>query len=105
MEIAAESEFCCATDVADYLAKKGMPFRTAHAVTGKIVRWCIENKRTLQNMTAEEYKGFDPLFSADICEVVKGRNCADARTSFGGASLTSVKQNLKSIKERVKKYN
>jgi argininosuccinate lyase len=105
MEIAAESEFCCATDVADYLAKKGMPFRTAHAVTGKIVRWCIENKRTLQDMTADEYKGFDPLFSADICETVKGRNCADARTSYGGASLKSVKQNLKSIKERVKKYN
>ncbi|MDE7306537.1 MAG: argininosuccinate lyase, partial [Clostridia bacterium] len=49
MEKAAESEFCCATDVADYLAKKGTPFRTAHAVTGKIVRWCIENKRTLQD--------------------------------------------------------
>jgi argininosuccinate lyase len=56
-------------------------------------------------MTADEYKGFDPLFSADICETVKGRNCADARTSYGGASLKSVKQNLKSIKERVKKYN
>ena len=47
MKKAAEAEFACATDVADYLAKKGVPFRTAHAVTGKIVRWCIENERTL----------------------------------------------------------
>ena len=104
MELAAESEFCCATDVADYLAKKGMPFRSAHAVTGKIVRWCIENKRTLQDMTAEEYKGFDELFDKDICEVVKGKNCADARTSYGGASSSSVKENLKSIKKRLKHY-
>ena len=104
MSVAAEGEFCCATDVADYLAKKGLPFRSAHAVTGKIVRWCIENKRTLQDVTAAEYKSFDPLFEADICEVVKGVNCANARTSFGGASAASVKVNLKSIKDRLSKY-
>lgn len=104
MQKAAEGEFCCATDVADYLAKKGLPFRSAHAVTGKIVRWCIENKRTLQNMTADEYKSFNGLFEEDICNVVKGKACADARVSFGGASSVSVKQNLKSIKKRLKKY-
>lgn len=103
MKRAAESEFCCATDVADYLTKKGMPFRSAHAVTGKIVRWCIENKRTLQNMTAEEYKTFDPLFEEDICEVVKAWACAKARTSEGGASPVSVRQNLKTIKKRLDK--
>jgi argininosuccinate lyase len=105
MEKAAESEFCCATDVADYMAKKGIPFRTAHSVTGKIVRWCIENNRTLQDMTYEEYKSFDEVFGEDICEVVKGKACADARTSYGGASSQSVKENLKSIKKRLKKYD
>lgn len=104
MKKAAEGEFCCATDVADYLAKKGMPFRNAHAVTGAIVRWCIDNRRTLQNMTAEEYGNFDGLFEPDICEVVKGKNCADARTSLGGASSASVKQNIRSIKKRLKKF-
>jgi argininosuccinate lyase len=104
MARAAESEFCCATDVADYMAKKGVPFRTAHAVTGKIVRWCIENKRTLQDMTKEEYASFDPVFEADICNVVSGQACADARTSYGGAAASSVKENLKSIKSRLKKY-
>ncbi len=104
MAKAAEAEFCCATDVADYLAKKGVPFRTAHAVTGKIVRWCIANKRTLQDMTAEEYKGFSDVFGGDITEVVKAKACADARTSYGGASAASVKENLKSIKKRLKRY-
>lgn len=104
MKNAAEGEFCCATDVADYLAKKGMPFRNAHAVTGAIVRYCIDNHRTLQNMTAEEYKSFDDLFGEDICMVVKGKACANARTSFGGASASSVKENIRSIKKRLKKF-
>lgn len=105
MKKAAESEFSCATDVADYLAKKGLPFRNAHAVTGKIVRWCIDNKRTLQNMSAAEYAQFSDLFESDICAVVTGKACADARTSFGGASSQSVKQNIKSIKKRIKNFN
>ena len=104
MAKASEMEFCCATDVADYMAKKGVPFRTAHAVTGKIVRWCIENNRTLQNMTAEEYRTFDPVFGDDITQIVKGRACADARTSYGGASTANVKAEIKSIKKRLKQY-
>lgn len=104
MAKASEMEFCCATDVADYMAKKGVPFRTAHSVTGKIVRWCIENNRTLQNMTAEEYRTFDPVFGDDITQIVKGRACADARTSYGGASSANVKAEIKSIKKRLKQY-
>ena len=104
MQTAAEGEFCCATDVADYLAKKGVPFRTAHSVTGKIVRWCIANKKTLQTMTADEYRSFEPMFGDDIVEVVKGKACADARTSLGGSSAKSVKEEIKSLKKRIKKY-
>lgn len=104
MESAAQGEFCCATDVADYMAKRGVPFRTAHAVTGKIVRSCIEQGRTLQDMSAEEYRTFDPVFGDDIVEVVKARACADARTSLGGAASSSVKQNIESIRKRLKEY-
>lgn len=104
MTAAAEGEFCCATDVADYLAKRGVPFRTAHGVVGKIVRWCIENGRTLQNMTADEYRTFAPQFGDDIIETVKGRACADARTSFGGGSAENVKAEIKSLKKRLKAY-
>ena len=104
MKKAAEGDFACATDVADYLAKKGVPFRTAHGVTGKIVRWCLEENRTLQNMTIEEYKSFDEHFDVDICETVRAKNCAEARTSYGGASPRSVKENIRSIKKRLAKY-
>lgn len=104
MKKAAEGDFACATDVADYLAKKGVPFRTAHGVTGKIVRWCLEENRTLQNMTIEEYKSFDEHFDVDICETVRAKNCAEARTSYGGASPKSVKENIRSIKKRLAKY-
>lgn len=104
MQTAAEGEFCCATDVADYLAKKGVPFRTAHSITGKIVRTCIENGKTLQSMTADEYKTFAPEFGDDIVETVKGKACADARTSYGGASSKNVKAEIKSLKKRLKRY-
>ena len=100
----AEGEFCCATDVADYLAKRGVPFRTAHSVTGKIVRDCIKKGKTLQNMTADEYREYAPEFGNDIVDVVKGRACADARTSYGGGSSQNVKAEIKSIKKRLKKY-
>lgn len=104
MQKAAEGEFCCATDVADYLAKRGVPFRTAHAVVGKIVRSCIESGKTLQTMTANEYRAFAPEFGDDIVKVVKGRACADARTSYGGGSSENVKAEIKSLKKRLKRY-
>ncbi len=101
---AAEEDFCCATDVADYLAKKGMPFRTAHSVTGAIVRWCIEKGRTLQDMTADEYKSFSAQFGDDIVNYVSGKSCADARTSYGGASEESVENNIASIRARLGQF-
>ncbi|MCD8200922.1 MAG: argininosuccinate lyase [Clostridia bacterium] len=100
-ERAAEEDFCCATDVADYLTKKGVPFRTAHSVTGAIVRHCIDSGKTLQSMTAEEYRNFSENFEGDITSFVSGRACADARDSFGGASRKSVEKNIGSIKARL----
>ncbi len=104
MQAAAEGEFCCATDVADYLAKRGVPFRTAHGVVGRIVRSCIESGQTLQTMTADAYRAFAPEFGDDIVEVVKGKACADARTSLGGGSAENVKAEIKSLKKRLKRY-
>lgn len=105
MKKAAEGDFACATDVADYLAKKGVPFRTAHEVTGRIVRWCIAENRTLQNMAIEEFQSFDEHFDIDICETVRAKNCAEARTSYGGASPKSVKENIRSLKKRLARYD
>lgn len=101
MERAAGSEFTTATDIADYLAKRGVPFRTAHGVTGKIVRYCIAEQKTFLSMTLEEYKSFSPIFEADILEIVDARHSADSRTVEGGSSTASAVKTIASIRARL----
>lgn len=103
MEKAAAEDFTCATDVADYLAKHGVPFRTAHGIVGKIVRYCLNENKTLESMTMDEYKAHSEVFESDILKVVKAKNSADARTSVGGSSRQSAKAGIKSLKNRLKK--
>jgi argininosuccinate lyase len=103
MEKAAAEDFTCATDVADYLAKHGVPFRTAHGVVGKIVRYCLDEGKTLETMTLDEYKAHSEVFQADVLTVVKAKNSADARNSVGGSSRSAAKAGIKSIKARLKK--
>ena len=103
MEKAAAEDFTCATDVADYLAKHGVPFRTAHGVVGKIVRYCLNENKTLESMTLEEYREHSEVFQADVLAVVKAKNSANARESVGGSSRQSAKAGIKSIKARLKK--
>lgn len=104
MAEAAAEDFTCATDVADYLAKKGMPFRSAHAVTGKLVRYCLENGKTLETLTLEEYKAGSEYFESDILLAVNAKNSAESRRSVGGSSTESVKKEIESVKLRLKKY-
>ncbi len=103
MEKAAAEDFTCATDVADYLAKRGVPFRTAHGVVGKIVRYCLNEGKTLESMTLEDYRAHSEVFQADVLTVVKAKNSANARMSVGGSSRHSAKAGIKSIKARLKK--
>ena len=76
MEEAAAEDFTCATDVADYLAKRGVPFRTAHGVVGRIVRYCLQNGKTLEMLTLDEYRRHSDVFEADILETVKAHSSA-----------------------------
>lgn len=101
---AAGEGFSTATDVADYLAKRGVPFRDAHAVTGKLVRDCISQKKSLREVTLEEFQAASPVFEKDILNVVLTRSSVEGRTSVGGSSQASAKQSLSSIKKRLKKY-
>lgn len=103
MEEAAAEDFTCATDVADYLAKKGVPFRTAHGIVGGIVRECLEKGKTLDILTLGEYKAHSPVFEADILDVVKARNSADSRNSVGGSSVSAARAGIRSIKKRLAK--
>ena len=101
MAVAAEEDFTCATDVADYLAKKGLPFRTAHGVTGKLVRYCLDNQTTLDKVPMTVYKDMHELFDEDILRIVKAPHSADERNSVGGSSKQMAQNGIASIEERL----
>jgi len=101
---AVREDFSNATDLADYLVKKGLPFRQAHEVSGKSVHYCIENNKWLMDLSLEEFKQFSPLFEADILEAIKAETCVENRNSFGGTSYKQVELNLKTAKEIMSKH-
>lgn len=85
-----EYDFSNATDMADYLAKKGLPFRQAHAVVGGAVHYCIEHHKVLHDLSMEELKSMSPLFEEDIMDALKIENCVKNRESYGGTGPKSV---------------
>ncbi|WIW70031.1 argininosuccinate lyase [Anaerosinus gibii] len=99
---AVREDFSNATDLADYLVKKGLPFRQAHEVSGKSVHYCIEQKKWLMDLTLEEFKQFSPLFEEDILEEIKPETCVANRNSFGGTSYQQVELQIKTAKEIMK---
>jgi argininosuccinate lyase len=89
---AARQDFANATDMADYLVKKGLPFRQAHEVVGISVRHCIETGKKLTDLSLDQFKHFSPLFDIDILEAIKVETCVNARNSYGGTSPEQVRQ-------------
>ena len=103
---AVEEDFSNATDLADYLVKKGMPFREAHAVSGKIVHDCIAKSIYIKDMNIEDFKKYSEMFEKDVKEAIKPETCVANRNSFGGTSYQQVqiqiKNALKLISEQEK---
>ncbi|MBQ8290918.1 MAG: argininosuccinate lyase [Clostridia bacterium] len=99
---AAGKGFINATDLADYLAKKGRPFRAAYKTVGQIVAYCIEKGCVLDELALEEYKKFDEVFEADLYTEISLQTCVEKRTSEGGASFASVKKQAAAMKEVLK---
>ncbi len=97
MARAAEKGFINATDAADYLVKKGMPFRTAYKTVGELVARCIDTDNTLNTLSLDEYKAASALFDEDVFEAVDMLNCVERRTSKGGPSAQAVKAQLDEI--------
>jgi argininosuccinate lyase len=87
----ASEGFSTATDIAEYLAMKGLPFRTAHEITGRIVRYCIENNKKLPDLSIAEYKSFSDLIEDDIYKCLDALESANAKRSHGGAATESVR--------------
>ncbi|MGD6834014.1 argininosuccinate lyase [Sutcliffiella halmapala] len=94
MHQAVSQDFSNATDIADYLVTKGLPFRQAHEIIGKIVLYAINNQKFLLGLTIEEYKQFSPLFKEDIYEILQPKNVVGARNSQGGTGFQQVKNQL-----------
>ncbi|MCR5456672.1 MAG: argininosuccinate lyase [Clostridiales bacterium] len=99
---AAKKGFINATDVADYLTKKGMPFRDAYKLSGQLVTYCEGNGKVLDEVTLEEYKKMSELFEEDIYESIDLSNCVNSRNSEGGTSSEQVKKQIDFIKKSIK---
>lgn len=98
---AVKEDYSNATDIADYLAAKGIPFREAHEVIGKIVLYAIQQEKFLLDLSLEEYQSFSPLFQEDIYKVLAPMNVVNARKSEGGTGKEQVEKQLELAKEKL----
>ncbi|MEH7075233.1 argininosuccinate lyase [Neobacillus drentensis] len=95
MRKAINNDFSNATDIADYLVRKGLPFRDAHEVIGKIVLYAIQSNKFLLDLSFDEYQGFSPLFDEDIYVVLAPEHVVSVRNSFGGTAPEQVEKQIK----------
>jgi argininosuccinate lyase len=93
--------FLTATEIADYLARHGIPFRTAHEIVGALVRYCLDADKTLCELTLEEFGKFSEKFDADILEVVIPRHAVNSKTSFGGTATQNVLEAIQQAKKEL----
>ena len=96
-----ENDFSNATDLADYLVGKKVPFRTAYQVVGEIVKYCLERKILFKNLKIEEFKKFHPEFDEDIFVDLEPFNVVKSRTSEGGTGFIQVEKELKNWQKKL----
>ena len=99
---AARNGFINATDLADYLVKKGVPFRTAYQLCGKIVAACIESGKTLETLPLSEYKKFSDAFGQDLYDEIRLDTCVEKRISEGGTSRSSVEKQIAYVRGKLR---
>ncbi len=98
---AAQEGFINATDLADYLTKKGMPFRSAYKIVGQIVADCIEKHTVLDKLSIEEYRKYTDIFELDLYDEISLEACVEKRISEGGTSVSSVEKQLVLIRKEL----
>ena len=101
MRRAAAKGFINATDCADYLTKKGMPFRDAYKCTGTMVAACIREGKTLEELTLDEFKQYSDLFAEDVYTAIDLTTCCEGRTSYGGPTKASVLKQVELVKGKL----
>ena len=100
MKKAAQKGFINATDLADYLTRKGMPFRDAYKISGKMVSWCMEHGTVLEEVSLDRYREFSALFDEDVYDAIDLENCVNRRISEGGTSASSVERQIALIRKK-----
>jgi len=95
----AEGGFSTATDLAEYLVMKGIPFREAHGIVGKLVSFCIECKKELAQLSMEEFQRFCPVINEDIHDRLSVSNSVRSRKSYGGTACRQVMEQIRQIEE------
>ena len=100
---AAQEGFINATDLADYLTKKGMPFRSAYKIVGQIVAECIEKKDVLDNLPLDAYKSHSDVFENDLYKEISLETCVEKRISKGGTSVSSVEYQIEWVRKELAK--
>ena len=98
---AAQQGFINATDLADYLTKKGMPFRAAYKIVGQIVAECIEKNTVLDTLSLDEYKKHSDIFENDLYNEISLETCVEKRISEGGTSVSSVEKQIQWVKKEL----
>ena len=98
MKKAAQRGFINATDLADYLTKKGLPFRSAYKISGSIVAYCIEHGTVLEELPLETYKEYSELFENDLYSEIDLYTCVNKRNSAGGTSVASVEEQINYVR-------
>ncbi|MEE0746975.1 argininosuccinate lyase [Evtepia sp.] len=101
MRAAANGGFISATDCADYLAKKGMPFREAYGIVGKLVGHCVDTGHSLETLPLEEYQKVSPYFEADVYDALSLETCVNGRKVYGGPAPEAVKVQIENMKQFV----
>ncbi|MBQ7416053.1 MAG: argininosuccinate lyase [Oscillospiraceae bacterium] len=101
MKLAAQKGFINATDLADYLVKKGLPFRSAYKISGSLVALCIQQGTVLEELPLETYRQYSDLFDTDLFEAIDLMVCVEKRISQGGTSIASVENQINYVREKL----
>lgn len=101
---ASKKGFINATDAADYLTKKGVPFRDAYKATGELVGYCVDNDLTLEELSLDEFKRVNSAFENDIYAEIDLKNCVNKRNVYGAPSSDAVKANIKELRDVITKF-
>ncbi|MCR5397932.1 MAG: argininosuccinate lyase [Lachnospiraceae bacterium] len=102
MAVSAMKGFTNATDAADYLVKKGVPFRDAHGIIGSLVLYCIDNDKAIEDCALDELKKISDVFDEDIYDAISLKTCVDKRTTKGGPAPDSMNEAIKYYRDHIK---